>query len=792
MVCDIQARKESVKEVMIKRQPKKFFIILMVIILLLMASSVNQYFLYRNNAATQSFTAADFALRSGVQTEEGCVIDTTYSAEGEEAVYTGVFTYGPYAQLGKGIYNITIYYETDSDGQECYVNSNLLPSAGNLAAPYRVSLPKEQTAVTFSVTVQDACKDFEVLTVYNGQGMLTVKGMDIVKDASSYLRNICCTFLLCVVLVGLYGFYLVDSQKKKTILLLAMITALTSYPLFTDFLLAGHDMFFHLSRIEGIKTGLLAGEFPVKIHPYWMNDYGYAVGVFYGDSFLYLPALLSVWGFSLQEAYKVYVFAINLATVLIGYKCFARIFKSERVGIFASFIYAMTPYRLSNVYLRGSVGEYTALVFLPMVLCGFYLIFTEDVKRSGYWRNFLLPAFGLTGIIQSHIISCELVGIAIIVTCLIMINKVIQPKVFMTLAMSAVTTMLLNLGFLIPFLSYFGGDFVMNRPEWYQSPIQGHGLYLSQLFAMFQNGVGSSTLLSQGVQNEMPMGVGLGLGLGLVLFLFLWADGNCQKEKWTFTNFIWVCGGFATVTLLMATEFFPWNRIATWGGVLRSMVYNMQFPWRFLTLASLFLTVITCFAFRLLKRHYSQTVFGGAITLFLCVTVVTSMWFFYDTMNRNDAVRIYDVHDLGSMHIGSSEYLPADTDVYALTEDNLMQSEEIEMTNYSKNGTTIVATVANGAAEGYVELPLLYYDGYVAEDTQGLELTLEKGTNNVIRLLVPANYEGEVKVAFREPVIWRIAEVVSAVMVVALAILLLAQMYVRYRANTRRTIQSLR
>lgn len=771
---------------MIKKQPKKFFIILMLIEIFLLANSINQYFLYRNDANVQSFSAEDLAIREGRLTENGCMIDTTYPAESENAeesaVYSGTFTYGPYASLKKGIYNATIYYETDSDNQECYVNSNMLPSAGNLSAPYRVSMPKEQTSASFSFTLKNDCTDFEVITVYSGQGTLTVKGLDIVKDASSYLRNICCTFLLCIILVILYVFYLAEAPRKKTMLLLAMITALSSYPLFTDFLLSGHDMLFHLSRIEGIKEGLLSGVFPVKIHPFWANGYGYAVGVFYGDSFLYLPALLNILGFSLQESYKFYVFAVNLATVLIGYKCFARIFNSNRMGIFASFIYAMTPYRLSNIYLRGSVGEYTALVFLPMVLCGFYLIFTENIYQKGYWKNFLLPALGLTGIIRSHIISCELAGIIIIIGCLILINKVIQPRVFMTLALAAAATVLLNLGFLVPFLSYFGGDFVMNTEEWYQLPIQTHGLYLSQLFSLFQNGIGSSNGLIAGTRDEMPMGAGLALGLGIALFMVLLADGIYKKEKGSFMNFMLLCSGFGIACLLMATEFFPWNKIASFSDLLRTMIYNIQFPWRFLTLASLFLTVITCFAFILLKKYYAQPVFYSAITIFLCMTLVTDMWFFHDTMNRNDFYRIYDTNDISSMNIGSAEYLPADTNIDLLSEENLLQSEDIRLLEYTKNGTTLYASVIGGAEAGYVELPLLYYDGYTAVNTaDNSVLTLEKGTNNVIRLVVPANYSGQVKVYFREPLSWRIGEIISAVMILALIIFLITQAVIRYK-----------
>lgn len=64
--------------------------------------------------------------------------------------------------------------------------------------------------------------------------------------------------------------------------------------------------------------------------------------------------------------------------------------------------------------------------------------------------------------------------------------------------------------------------------------------------------------------------------------------------------------------------------------------------------------------------------------------------------------------------------------------------------------------------EGYIDMPLLYYRGYRAEDiTTGNELEVEKSETCKVRVIVPAGFEGEISLAYREYWYWRAAEIIS-------------------------------
>lgn len=86
-------------------------------------------------------------------------------------------------------------------------------------------------------------------------------------------------------------------KNKNLILVFGLITLLSSLPLFMREILNGHDLMFHLLRIERIAEEMRNHNLPVRISSLWMDGYRYPVSVFYGDILLYLPAFFRVIGF---------------------------------------------------------------------------------------------------------------------------------------------------------------------------------------------------------------------------------------------------------------------------------------------------------------------------------------------------------------------------------------------------------------------------------------------------------------------------------------------------------------
>ena len=149
-------------------------------------------------------------------------------------------------------------------------------------------------------------------------------------------------------------------------------------PLGLGYLTYGHDLSIHLSRIEGLKAGLLAGQFPVRMDPAIINEKGYPFSLMYSDVFLYPAAVLRILGFSLRTSYKVYVASITAATVGVTFYALRKIFRSDCAALLGTALYTLSFYRLTNVFVRAAVGEYTAMAFLPLVVYGLWRIYRQS------------------------------------------------------------------------------------------------------------------------------------------------------------------------------------------------------------------------------------------------------------------------------------------------------------------------------------------------------------------------------------------------------------------------------
>ena len=79
------------------------------------------------------------------------------------------------------------------------------------------------------------------------------------------------------------------------------------------------DIVFHTNRILGIAEALKGGQFPVKYYPNWYNGAGYFSSIFYGDIFLYIPALLVIIGLPIKISYYIFVFLILIAIYISFY-----------------------------------------------------------------------------------------------------------------------------------------------------------------------------------------------------------------------------------------------------------------------------------------------------------------------------------------------------------------------------------------------------------------------------------------------------------------------------------------
>lgn len=109
------------------------------------------------------------------------------------------------------------------------------------------------------------------------------------------------------------------------------------------------------------------------------------------------------------------------------------------------------------------------------------------------------------------------------------------------------------------------------------------------------------------------------------------------------------------------------------------------------------------------------------------------------------------------------QYLYQGTDYFAVM-DNDSIGGWVKIEDYKRKGLEYEMTCSSDI-DTRMELPLFYYPDYQCWDVStGEKFHVVKGDNNELWVdNIPAGYQGTLKVAFVEPVMWRIGEIVSLI-----------------------------
>ncbi len=711
--------------------------------------------------------------------------DKTWNMEGAE--FSGmqqedgrfVFSSGAFS-LSPGVYKAHLSYETQDDMVNAW-NVEAEGSAFDGLLSNACMLYSGLTETNMYFWLLEKTDSLQVKVICDASSGVVIHGTGLEETnlgARCLLVIFLTVFILWDILIFQKGNAFSQNDIKKTAwesemerrgILFGMIVLVlvSSVPLLTGYEIASADLNGHLQRLEGTKDALLAGQFPVRIHPNWLQGYGYATGVFYCDTFLYIPAFLRMTGFPLGAAYLIYKFLVNAGTVVIACESFGRIFKNRLIGLFAAALYTLNIYRLVTMYLKDHLGQYTAAMFLPLFAYGVWRLLSEDGKQKEYKRIWILLVFSVTGIIQSHILTCEMTAVFSMIIGLVFIKRVLRKETLLETGKAFAGIILLNFWFIIPFLDYMMTQkLIITGEQVYTREIQGRGSLLPQLFGIFALSGPADHDVSSGMQGEIPFTIGAGLLAGLFYYGYLCLTGRVRRQKKDAMRSLGIFSAVLSVlTLFMASVYFPWNRLQGLGGFLAKGISAIQYPTRIYVIAAVFLSILGgC----ILKLEYdsgrmkSLWLYAGGtlITLFL----VTGMYF-SGLLSESPFYKIYEENSFGNSYLSGREYLPLGTDESLLKAGRVIASEGISCKDFKKDHAGVELYCENGsAADGYVELPLLYYRGYQAGDREtGERFTVSDGDNHVVRVEVPGGYQGEIYTSFVSPWYWRAAEIVTVI-----------------------------
>jgi hypothetical protein len=177
--------------------------------------------------------------------------------------------------------------------------------------------------------------------------------------------------------------------KKHWLIILGLILVLPSlWPIFRNDFFQMHD-FTHVARLVELDLGFKMGQFP----PRWAPDFGWGYGMplfhFYGPLPYYLAELLYLVKVPAVWAIKA-VFALNYLAGFYFMYLWAKEYWGKWGGFISGLAFVYLPYRAVQFYVRGSLGELTAMTFIPLF---FY---------AAHKKKTILAALAWVGIFLSH------------------------------------------------------------------------------------------------------------------------------------------------------------------------------------------------------------------------------------------------------------------------------------------------------------------------------------------------------------------------------------------------------
>lgn len=684
--------------------------------------------------------------------------------------------------LGTGVYRLELSYESEGDTNAiCNVKDGTVYKGGLLCNGEHMYQALDHTAYEFWLF--EATEELAVVIDYSGQQNLTTGNLRIIETNLLWTRYLVILIALALLTMGTIRFERQNVKNeggeagRRVIFGIGVIAFVASIPYLYDGLISGADLTYHLQRIEGVKDGLLTGQFPVRLEPRWVFDHGYANGIFYCNLLLYFPALLRMVGFTVTESYALYCIALNIATAAIAWYCFGKMFRDDVIGLVCSGIYTLSIFRMYKLLITGAVGEGSAFTFLPLVLYGIYLVFEGSVEDKEFRKSWLILGIGYAGLIQTHVLTCEITAFMTILLCVLYLRKVFELPRLRQLVQGALLALGLSLWYLVPFLDYYMTQ-DMRIQHASARTIQNRGTILPQLIHHFWISERAAVPGDNGMQYSHPLSVGLILVLGVLIFWLLLFLGELSEEKDREKSFAVKAAGLGCLALWLSTNYFPWDRIQNTSHIAATLVSSLQFPNRFLGWGTVLLAVPAGYVLKYFKNNRRMLYQMSLITVLAALS--TSYLYLMDSEDQEPSFYLYNEESMGFGYISGAEYLIYGTDSDQLSFARPRYGENIQITEYTKRGLNTSFFCRNdGEVQERITLPVLLYKGYEAIGESGEKMEIVDSDNHLLQVSVPGGYTGRITVRFTEPWYWRVAEIITLLTIVGMSIWLIRKR--RYR-----------
>lgn len=470
----------------------------------------------------------------------------------------------------------------------------------------------------------------------------------------------------------------------------------------------GDDGLFHFYRFEYLYNSVKNLQFFNGFYEKgFLSDFGYPMGIFYPQAFLYLFVLLAhALQLSAINGFILMMFLLFVGGFISSYFAFLYLMKEHPEKEWLSFtgasVYTLIPsgfnyyylsssYFMTTLFARVSIGESLALLFFPWVIVGLVSI----VRKNG---TGLILAASLLGILYSHVLSGVVIAPVVILYLLYHIKTIAKDReIRKRILFSFLVFVLVGAYQMFPML-----DMMLHQSYGYSIPIMDRfDLYATAIpFGDFEG-----ELLSLRYYPIIQLLTGAAL-IGLFI----------KYKKTVIRLFI-----ASLMAFYLSSKLFPWQYL------IDSPLKVMQFPFRFNSLFSLLLAFAAVY---LLKKEKRRLMPGlGLLYILILITLLPGVNTHAENGSKFRIPIIQAIQlDIDRNYIGGgAEYLPSNFDITGIDRERGINSLLMKK--------KLSDLKMNAEKDPYL-IPHFYYKGIKIYD-EGQSIEYNRGYSGLIETVKP-------------------------------------------------------
>lgn len=513
----------------------------------------------------------------------------------------------------------------------------------------------------------------------------------------------------------------------------------------------GHDMMFHVMRLDALIDAMRDGAFPTYIDYKAVDGYGYGTKWFYSDFMLIPFAVIGLFTnsfFAYKSMLVSYTLLCGLLTYISGYK----ITKNRYISFIFTVLYTFSYYRLYDVYNRSALGETICLTFIPLAIWGAYEI------ANGNYKKWYVIAIAFSMMIYSHINTPVQVAVILGLYFIYHYKSFIKEPIRLGyLGLASIVTIVLTSYFLLPLIEQMlSNDFyyAMKGSRQISFPVMA-----GEPIKYIMRGLFSGATY---VVPEIA-------GIGIVLTFTLLSRAFVSKDKYTKIGDCFLLLGL--ICLFIISPLYPWRTFPF------SIIGFIQFSWRFYSIATAVLSVAgAIYLYTALNTDKRRYLVG--IPLIMILTIIVMMNSGQVFSNNFGEYKGYQAstHYSNGYGLMGAEYMPENipnTKSFFDTRGNDSIGKLNEATiidNFKRIERVLsfdITEYRNTKLAEYLELPLVFYKGYAAQ-IGDKKIEIRQSANGLIE--IPIEETGHVIVHYKGTWIQNTSPFISLIAIVLLSI----------------------